>query len=249
MKVISGTVFALSTAAQASQKFDNFNTIFQAVGAEVKAQRAPLVPGGPQTRFIAKQDMALLQGYGCWCFFEEERGRGQPVDEWDRQCKVLQDGYECIRLDAEEQNLECDVWQTTYNSAVGSGGLSTMSMEQLRSECDASNIGDTCGSWICRVEGWFLQNILQMYFAQGSQPDVASFSHKNGFEPATGCVVTKGPASEKSCCGDYPERFPFKTQGGNRQCCNGRTYNSQMLSCCEDGTTRTVCDDNEGSLL
>jgi len=216
---------------------ENGNEKDQTAGNDQTAGR-PALPSGPSTRYLAKKDLTMLKNYGCWCYFEEERGKGQPVDEYDRQCKILQDGYECIRMDAEEQNLECNVWESTYNSAIGTGALGGVSMERLKEECDEANENDVCGSMICRVEGWFTQNIMLLFFQQGILPNTALYKHDNGaFDPSTECVVQKGPASEKSCCGEYPERFPFKTQDGSRQCCGGRTYNAQLLNCCEDGTT------------
>lgn len=194
-------------------------------------------------RFISKNDMAMLQGYGCWCYFEEERGRGKPVDIFDESCKTLQDGYECIRRDAEEQNIECNVWDTEYNSAVGFGGLKDMTMGQLRDECDNSNGIDTCESWICRVEGWFTQNIIRHYFKNFQAPQDQYSHSRGGFNPDTMCIITPGPASEKSCCGEYPVRFPYKTQGGSRGCCINKTYNADVNNCCSDGSTKPVCDD------
>lgn len=195
----------------------------------------------PQGRFLAKKDLVKLQDYGCWCYFEEEKGKGKPVDVFDQACKTLQDGYECIRIDAENNNLQCDIWSTEYNSSTGAGGLDGMTMQQLQKECDAANGENTCESWICRVEGWFIQNIVLAYFRDFQQPD-AKFNRGNGFNPDAMCEIKPGPASEKACCGEYPTRFPFKTQGGLRGCCQSRTYNSDMHQCCKDGTVKPVCD-------
>ena len=37
-----------------------------------------------------------IVGYGCWCFFEEDhgKGKGRPVNRVDEICKVMHDGYE-----------------------------------------------------------------------------------------------------------------------------------------------------------
>ena len=47
--------------------------------------------------------------------------------------------------------------------------------------------------------------------------------------------------SEKICCGSYPVRFPFRTMNGERACCGEKTFNTQLLSCCEDGSVRPRC--------
>jgi len=47
--------------------------------------------------------------------------------------------------------------------------------------------------------------------------------------------------NEKLCCGDYPTRYPYHTKYGSKACCAGKTYNSAILLCCEDGRTDVVC--------
>merc|ERR1712048_823591 len=65
--------------------------------------------------------------------------------------------------------------------------------------------------------------------------------HSNGFDVAASCATKKngGGPSNKACCGNYPDRFPFKTIGGDRQCCGTRTYNALTLKCC-DADSSTV---------
>lgn len=221
----------------------NFDAVVEANGLNPASKKEAQEMGMPMqgARALKKTDLAVLQGYGCWCYFEEERGKGQPVDNYDSQCKVLQDGYECLRLDAEKEQIACDIWTTDYIAAVGFGGLSSMSLERLKEECDTSNGIDTCQSRLCRVEGWFVQNILLLMFQKFEIPN-PSFQHQSGqFDPTSECVVRPGIQSEKECCGEYPIRWPFKTQGGDRKCCQGRTFNAAINQCCLDGSTRPVC--------
>merc|ERR1719197_134278 len=35
-----------------------------------------------------------------------------------------------------------------------------------------------------------------------------------------------------TCCGDYPERFPYNSDGGEKQCCGQKTYYKSVLQCC-----------------
>merc|ERR1712098_305164 len=46
-----------------------------------------------------------IDGYACWCYFQDDhgKGRGKPVNEMDARCKVLQDGYTCIMMDADDE--------------------------------------------------------------------------------------------------------------------------------------------------
>merc|ERR1712141_368103 len=98
-------------------------------------------PGAPGLRSISKNDLSALHEYGCWCHFGELSGKGQPVDDWDRECKVLQDGYECISMDTEG---ECDVFSTDYNSSIGIGDTKSMSLDRLKHECEKANGVNTC---------------------------------------------------------------------------------------------------------
>lgn len=38
---------------------------------------------------------------------------------------------------------------------------------------------------------------------------------------------------DKMCCGEYPKRFPFMTKGGQRACCDKRTYDTSKFECCD----------------
>lgn len=59
----------------------------------------------PSLRFSDFQMNSIFadinQGWGCWCYFDENsgRGRGQALNEGDALCKVLQHAYECIQMD------------------------------------------------------------------------------------------------------------------------------------------------------
>ena len=68
-----------------------------------------------------------------------------------------------------------------------------------------------------------------------------NYAHDNGFDPDMSCIPTPGlPPSEVTCCGEYPNRFAYKTLDGDRGCCNGRTYMTVFKECC-DGQVKTAC--------
>ena len=66
------------------------------------------VSNGPSARFsdfqITNFFSDIHNGWGCWCYFDENsgRGRGQALNEGDAICKTLQHGYECIQLESAE---------------------------------------------------------------------------------------------------------------------------------------------------
>jgi hypothetical protein len=170
-----------------------------------------------------------LNEYGCWCYFDEDhgRGKGNPIDAIDEMCKVLADGYECAMRDAEDEGTTCIPWEVDYTSAVGGTGLT------IAEECAQSNVDSNCAARACTVEGSFIANLLDAFISGNSIND--DHKHSNGFDIAVGCPVKKsgGGPSNKQCCGNYPDRFPYKTAGGDRQCCGSRTYNSLTLKCCD----------------
>lgn len=194
-------------------------------------------------RAITQSDMGLLNDYGCWCFFESNHGngKGKPVDELDTFCKTLHDGYECIITDAADQGQECVPWEIPYNSAFGTGIPTGLTMQGLSDECDTNNPSNSCAQWTCKVEGWFVQQFF-LYSANGGVIN-AAYRHENGFDngPNAGCPISEGHQSEKSCCGNYPQRFPFKTYDGARDCCETHTFNTNLFQCCPDGRVKMVC--------
>jgi len=180
-----------------------------------------------------------MNEYGCWCYFGDDhgRGKGQPIDAIDEMCKVLADGYECAMRDAENEGTTCVPWEVEYASAVGGIGQS------LAEECADINPGSNCAARACTIEGAFVANLLDA-FVSGNGLSPLNY-HANGFDQPTTCATKKngGGPTNKECCGSYPDRFPFKTIGGDRKCCGNRTYNSLTLKCCdaESSTVKFNC--------
>jgi hypothetical protein len=184
--------------------------------------------------------VAQLDEYGCWCYFYDNvgRGKGTPVDEIDGFCKILGDGYQCAIIDSEGEGLSCIPWEVAYSSGTGAG-------VNLAAACNTNNPDDNCAARACAVEGQFVDSLFA-FLLSGSQINYNDFGHNNGFDAATdaGCPVKKGTpgvSGEKLCCGAYPTRFPFKTLDGDRACCGGRTYNTQLLNCCSPGQVKANC--------
>lgn len=209
----------------------------------IKRQIMGQVRNSSMRAFSGNVQEAIEQfdNYGCWCFFYDNvgAGKGTPVDELDGLCKTLHDGYVCAIIDSEEEGTDCTPWEVPYNQGDGAGA------DRLRS-CQEANVGaSNCQVRACSVEGVFVDNVFAMLLG-GQQADLSTFSHAQGFDPATdaGCPVkpgVKGVSGEKRCCGAYPNRFPFKTLDGDRACCGARTYNTQLLNCCANGQVKANC--------
>jgi len=193
-------------------------------------------------RTITQADMDLVNEYGCWCYFQDGHGagKGKPVDEIDQLCKKLHDGYTCAIMDSRElAEGPCVPWEIDYNSAIGTGLITDMDIATIRAECDAQNPEIGCPNWVCKIEGYFLQQLV-LYFTGGGMIN-HNLRHANGFLPSQDCPTVTGVNSEKACCDDYPLRFPFKTYNGNRDCCFSHTYNTNLYQCCEDGKVKLSC--------
>lgn len=170
-----------------------------------------------------------LNEYACWCFFNDDhgRGKGKALDGLDEVCKVLHDGYECAMRDAEEEGRTCIPWEVDY---IPSGLFAT----DIGQDCEIQNPGSNCAARACAVEGSFVANMLDFFIGGGVLNDDYRQSNGFNFDEECGTKGTgKGNVSSKSCCGRYPDRFPFKTLNGDRACCGARTYNALSLKCCD----------------
>ena len=115
-----------------------------------------------------------------------------------------------------------------------------MGGENLVDECTTLNTLSKCSERACIVESQFVSTLVSQY-VKGFVIDPV-YKHSNGFDIGTECPTkSNSRESEKSCCGFYPYRHPYKTYGGERKCCGFKTYDASLLDCCEDGQTRTAC--------
>lgn len=192
-----------------------------------------------------------VTNYACWCYFEDAHGQGRskPVNDIDAQCKILHDGYSCIMMDAEDDQVEdCVPWEEDYNVPSGlkwwsrTGDDESM-RDALRRDCRRNNRGKSdCAKRSCMVEGYFSINLFKLLTSG------VKYSHKlkheyGKFDPAEECSVNGTPSDmEKRCCGTYPVRFPYKYGKDIRQCCNGKTYNAAVYSCCNKNSIQVSCD-------
>ena len=129
--------------------------------------------------------MEIFQQYGCWCYFGDElrnNGRSTPVDDIDALCKVLNQGYQCAVLDAQEEgDNDCQPWNEEYTT-------SRVALDELDEDCAEKNAGSMCAIRACIIENWFVTNSV-MLLMMGQRVDDAK-KHRNGFDPELECPVT-----------------------------------------------------------
>merc|ERR1712050_390817 len=102
--------------------------------------------------------------YGCWCLFAMNSGyvgsgNGEPVDEFDAECKLLHDNYNCMVV----EESTCDVYNVVYNRPGGAWTTywadklwtGTVTPDEIVSECNSVN-SPLCERSACIIESTFL---------------------------------------------------------------------------------------------
>lgn len=227
----------IATIASLSAVYASFADIKEQVSNNVaKAEADGSADMRAIVSMIGKDAFENIDGYGCWCYFDDMHGKGKshPVDEVDAFCKALHEGYECAMIDSDNEGAEdaCVPWEVSYvAAAIGE-------TEDIVDQCNERN-EDNCARRACMVETQFVTAIFRMSIAGGKMNEEQN--HANGFDVEENCPTTPGSPSEKDCCGQYPYRHPFKTYGGQRSCCGMKTYDITVLNCCPGGKVRVNC--------
>ena len=83
---------------------------------------------------------------------------------------------------------------------------------------------------------------MSLLYKQSKRPNL-SYKLDNNFDKESNCKIvgSNNKTDEKKCCGDYPLRFPYRPNNGERGCCVDRTYPSSLMSCCVDGSVKFSC--------
>jgi len=181
---------------------------------------------------LIASSLAEIANYGCWCYFDDNyiQSRGPVQDEFDEACKTLNNGYKCAAIDGLERGTNCEANKIDYEQYdYFSGG-------ELHEECTDLNFENedpACAIDACIIEGNFLQTMFAYFFGGNIFPD-PSFKHDSGnFDVEEECKVGGyNIKSERQCCGQVPNRYPFKVFSGERSCCGDKTFNTFNLKCC-----------------
>lgn len=231
----------------ASASFDRMEDRFQKLLAEA-TNETDIMGTGFRGIGQVTTSLSAINGYGCWCYFADEHGKGKgtPVNRMDEICKVLHDGYECAILDGADESEECEPWTVDYTGSTLLGSTD----QEVVIECERENT-DNCAVRACVVENNFILAVFAEFFA-GTVFD-PSFKHEYGFNPVTECPAHPGNngnaggdgndyIKEKACCGSYPVRYPFFHINNHRACCGEKTYSTTTYQCCEpDNEIRYSC--------
>jgi len=170
--------------------------------------------------------MEQFFGYGCWCVAHGENPllakRGLPADPIDSVCKEHALCYECARLD---YGHKCDPTQKDY-TVIGNADLVT---GEKYLTCTNE---DVCQQTLCECDKMLVEGLVR----EAEKWDVQYHIAQSGFDGRASCELPE-PIHDwgelDQCCGEYPHRAPFRSDNGNRQCCNDKTYHTFYLECCE----------------
>lgn len=202
------------------------------------------------TQGVASVTYTPLQDYGCWCYFAEKhiQGRGPAKDSYDAACKQMARGYECAILD----EPACVPWEQTYQPDWLTNMFAVLgvhaSPESVVPTCEANNPGNNCAQMACMIEGTFIAKVFGLNLDPNAVMN-SDYKQSNGFDnkDQANCPVNtqvRGDADD-ACCGDYPNRRPYRFKTGVRECCNennkATVYNSGLFECCPDGTIQAAC--------
>ena len=147
--------------------------------------------------------------------------------------------YECAQLDHQGRTCSPDTVQYSYELNSDPSDFNNNWKKSIRC-LDEPNSGKggrwsekaSCRRAICECDKKLAEDLREYFHI---------WTHENhqmqgDFDPPSQCQKQPtgglGQEGPPQCCGEYPERFPYKTQNGARSCCGNKTYDSAMYECC-----------------
>ena len=182
----------------------------------------------------AELPLNLLQ-QGCWLQLLNPPGweatnRAEPVNEMDYLGRSWYKCHQCTTID----DSICLGMSQNYGSPL---------YDRSSKSYTCPGVPGTCEHNACSCDVKLAEGILAIMTRDGYHSEADTVA--GGFDPIARCVKSStgnGSGSTDSCCGTYPNRFPFHSENGARACCYGKTYDANALSCCADGSIDMVCD-------
>lgn len=173
-------------------------------------------------------------GYGCWCQFGYDKlytSFGNPKDQIDTLCMVLNEGRQCTRqITEEEGEIFCDPTEQNYNVDMADIFGYPDWEERIVEQC--ALLDDPCKERACNLETKFV-----IEFSQIKNTIDDDLKHRNGFEVSTEtCEVRESrlTKTEYKCCGQFPKMRRVAAFGPNWQCCGNKCFDPEIDNCCGD---------------
>lgn len=189
--------------------------------------------------------------YGCWCFPDGANdissGYGEPVDDIDKTCKRMNQCYKCASMQFGKnecpsnteylfQGLEDAVTGQRYVDCLDADGTCPRSL----CECDkkmAAGIASLEDEWEKAYHAkWSVFNREETcrISLNANWPRIAAYGRSTAGH-------RYGSSNQPdACCGEEGEKFPYNTDGGRRGCCDGRTYSTKLMKCCQQDGVKSL---------
>jgi len=260
MKLISATIIStMALIGQTTALSDFLTESLSNLTAIAKPTHARNFNHAIGSQHNAPNFAAGLYNYGCWCNFLDSNGygtgyvgtgSGEPVDDYDAECKRLHDNYACMRV----EESTCDPFNVVYNRPGGQWTTTwkdsletdaTLTPADIVTACNEVN-RPLCERSACIIESTF----LQAFYQKISSLNNFSFDyvHSYGtFDPST-CVSSNsfsswsGSRGSKQCCGEYETYKQIYFTGSKGCCSNSNVYNHVTKKCCASGTVKNMAD-------
>jgi len=175
--------------------------------------------------------------YGCWCFPEGENsvlgGYGEAQDGADSVCKRYHNCQRCIDKDY----VDCPEWAPyRYNGKVDKAtGKRTIKCNNKQGTCRRNH---------CECDKKLAEDLAEyeMLWNPTLSLQFGGFD-RHGECPSPHERTNNGNDNEHSCCGVYPDRYPYvskNSKGDLRKCCLTKTYDPRQLACCQHHELKAV---------
>jgi len=185
---------------------------------------------GAQDRFVTSDfnlDYSQLWQYGCYGQLRPYRhGGGDPVDVFD---KIYKDHQTCLACVKHDFGKMIPQYSFCYD------------LEQFRFLCPHDEERNTEAQWSqCECDAKLANKLAKVRaftqdFMLNNEVTEEQCRDNRGMDGLVG-GARGSIAKQPKCCGEYPSRFVFHTDG-NRQCCGGKLFSSNSKKCCSNTIT------------
>merc|ERR1712048_202633 len=187
--------------------------------------------------------ISSVANYGCWCRFNMYKPyKGPAQDTVDEACEQFHKNYNCLHIDYSTNTpfYRCGE-DTPYVDVMTSIADPFDDNTDYETACASANGGaGNCESTACFVDAVFVRHIVNYLKDNTLNMTLSGWYGFDGSACRNPAAITATPIPSTACCGAYPDRFPYKTNSGARECCVDTTYNVNVLECCASGSLAVI---------
>jgi len=189
-----------------------------------------------QTSLSLRQLFKQIQNYGCHCFPGGEQlagGQGAAVDAQDDACRTLARCHKCVSMDHGITPKEKYRWHFKNGDIDCGRNLEQGNQEKYDlCQCDADFARSIGQFWDDNT----FNNFYWLSPKQMKKPlSKRDPEHQVKFDHSSVCLANEINRAD-SCCGTYPNRYPYNSASSVQCCKAANLFNSAVSDCCDDGT-------------